>query len=190
MALTSNAQVMKLGDLNRDNQVNVTDIMTLVDIVMNGYSPFSVSPTEVTLQVGGSATVSIAGGYYYYEVVSADPNVVEASVFGTTVTLKALGGGVTTVTVKDVLTFRTIDIPVVVNYESLQVSTNELSLIAGERGTVEINSGSGYYSVQSSDANVATATVSGGTVTVTAVGAGLPPSPLPTSRPIRRQLLM
>ena len=172
MTLTSNAQVMKLGDLNHDNQVNITDVMTLVDIVLHGYSPFSVSPSEVTMQVGDNATVSVVGGYYYYEVVSADPNVVEASVFGATVTLTAVGGGETTVTVKDVLTFRTIDISVVVNYESLQVSTNELSLIAGARGTVEINSGSGYYSVHSSDANVATASVSGGTVTVTAVGAG------------------
>ena len=64
------------------------------------------------------------------------------------------------------------DIPVVVNDESLQVSSNELSLIAGERGAVGINTGSGYYSVQSSDENVATATVSGGTVTVTATGLG------------------
>lgn len=172
VSLSSPAQYARLGDLNHDNQVNITDIMTLVDIVLHGYSPFSVSPTEVTMQVGGTATVSIAGGYYYYEVVSANPNVVEASVFGMTVTLKAVGGGETMVTVKDVLTFRTIDIPVVVEYNALQVSNNNLSLMAGEQSTVDVVSGSGYYSIQSSNENVATATVSGNTVTVTAVGAG------------------
>ncbi len=172
MTLSSNAQMIKLGDINRDNQVNINDVMTLVDIILNGYSPFSVSPTDVTMQVGGTANVTIFGGYYIYDVASENPDIVTATLNGLTVTLTAVAGGETTVTVKDVLTFRTIDIPVVVNYESLQVSTNELSLIAGARGTVEINSGSGYYSVHSSDANVATASVSGGTVTVTAVGAG------------------
>ena len=56
---------------------------------------------------------------------------------------------------------------------SLQISSTELSLIVGEKGTVEINSGSGNYIEQSSDANVATATLSGDTVTVTAVGEGI-----------------
>ncbi len=172
MTLTSHAQNMKLGDINHDNQVDISDVVALVNIVLNGYTPFSVSPTEVTLQVGGTANVPIFGGYYVYEVVSANPGIVTASVNGFTVSLHAVAGGETTVTVRDVLTFRTIDIPVVVNYESLQVSTNELSLIAGERGIVDINSGSGSYQVQSSDANIATATVSGGKVTVNAVGAG------------------
>ena len=171
-ALTSSAQMIKLGDVDRDDILSVADVTTLVDIILNGYSPFSLSPTEVTMQVGETSDVTIFGGYYVYEVESANPDIVTASLNGLTVTLTAVAGGETSVTVKDVLTFRTIDIPVVVNDESLQVSSNELSLIAGERGTVEINTGSGYYSVQSSDENVATATVSGGTVTVTAVGTG------------------
>ena len=172
MTLTSNAQTMKLGDLNHDNQVNITDITMLVDIVLHGYSPFSVSPAEVTMQAGGTAMVTIDGGYYYYDVESANPGIVEASLNDMTITLTAISGGETFVTVKDVLTFRTIVIPVVVEYNALQVSTNALSLTIGGQGTVDIPSGSGYYSVQSSDVNVATATVSGGTVTVTAVGAG------------------
>ena len=172
MSLSSNAQVMKLGDLNHDNQVNITDVMTLVDIVLHGYSPFSVSPTEVTMQAGGTAKVAIDSGYYYYEVESANTDIVEASLNDMTITLTAVGGGETTVTVKDVLTFRTIDILVNVEYDALPVSTNELTLVTGEQGKVTIPSGSGYYSVKSSDVNVATANVSRSTVTVTAVGAG------------------
>ena len=45
-------------------------------------------------------------------------------------------------------------------------------MIIGKEGTVEINSGSGYYSVESSDAKIATVTLSGSTITVTAVGWG------------------
>lgn len=172
MTLNSNAQIMKLGDLNHDNQVNITDVITLVDIILHGYSSFDVSPTTVTMQAGGTTTLTIEGGYYYYEVESANPNIVTASLNNLTVTLTAVSGGETYVTVKDVLTFRTILIPVVVEGTILTVSTNSLSLNANETGAVEIKSGSGYYSVQSSDANVATATLSGSTVTVSAVGAG------------------
>ena len=169
---TSSAQMIKLGDVDRDDILSVADVTALVDIILNGYSPFSLSPTEVTMQVGGTSDVTISGGYDVYEVESANPDIVTASLNGLTVTLTAVAGGETTVTVKDVLTFRTIDIPVVVNYESLQVSSNELSLIAGERGAVEINTGSGYYSVLSSDENVATAVMEGSSVVVTAVGGG------------------
>lgn len=172
MTLNSNAQMMKLGDLNHDNQVNITDIMTLVDIVMNGYSPFDVSPTEISMKAGATALLTIEGGYYYYEVESANPDVVTASLNDLTVTLTAIAGGETYVTVKDVLTFRNIIIPVVVEHNELQVSTNDLSLLPGQQGTVEINSGSGYYSVKSSDEGVATATVSGTTITVKAVDEG------------------
>ena len=170
--LASPAQIVKLGDLNHDNQVNITDIMALVEIVLQGYSPFSVSPTEIAMQAGGTAKLTIYGGYYYYEVESANPSIVEASVDGMTITLSAITGGETTVTVKDVLTFRSIDIPVVVEHNALQLSTTELSLVVGEQGNVEIPSGSGYYSVQNSDDEVVSAAVSGNTVTVTAVGAG------------------
>lgn len=172
VSVTSPAQIMKLGDLNHDNQVNITDVMTLVDIVLHGYSPFSVSPPEVTMQAGSTANVTIFGGYYIYEVDSANPEIVSASQNDLTITLTAITGGETTVTVKDVLTLRTIDIPVVVEYTSLQVSTNNLTLVANEQGTVEISSGSGYYSVVSCNEDVATAKVSGNSVTVTGVNAG------------------
>ena len=54
MILTSNAQVMKLGDLSNDNIVNVTDVTLLVDIILNGYVPFSVPTTQVTMDIGGT----------------------------------------------------------------------------------------------------------------------------------------
>lgn len=120
MTLTSHAQITKLGDINHDNQVDISDVVALVNIVLNGYTPFSVSPTEVTLQVGGTANVPIFGGYYFYKVESANPGVVTASLNGFTITLSAVAGGETTVTVRDVLTFRTIDIPVVVTVEDNQ----------------------------------------------------------------------
>ncbi len=127
---------------------------------------------EVTMQAGGTAKLTISGGYYYYEVEPANPDIVNASVNDMTITLTAVGGGETTVTVKDVLTFRTIDIPVFVEYDILQLSSDVLTLIAGEQGTMDIISGSGSYNVQSNDEEVVTAMVLGNTVAVTAVGIG------------------
>ena len=120
MTLTSNAQTIKLGDIDHDGIVSVADVTALVDIILNGYSPFSVSQEEVTMQVGETADVTISGGYDIYEVEAANPNIVTATLDGSTVTFTAVSGGETTVTVKDVLTFRTIDIEVTVEVNQPQ----------------------------------------------------------------------
>lgn len=161
-----------LGDVNRDGKVTVADVMMVVNIIMKGYTPFSVNPTSVTMPAGGTATVDVVSGYYQYDVTSSNTDVVTASLNGSTITLTAVASGEATVTVKDVLTMRYVEIPVTVDYSLLQVSSSELSLIVGGTGTVEVTSGSGSYSVESSDAEVATAVVDGTSVKVTAVGAG------------------
>lgn len=171
-SIAAQAQTYKLGDIDRDNELGITDVMLLVDIILNGYAPFSVEPTSVNMPAGESANVCIFGGYEEYEVVSNNTDIVEASLTGNVITLTAVAAGEATVTVKDVLTLRTIDIPVNVSNGAIKLSANELSLAAGEEGTVDITSGSGNYSVQSSDMSVAYASLEGSTVYVTGVGGG------------------
>ena len=171
-SIAAQAQTYKLGDIDRDNELGITDVMLLVDIILNGYAPFSVEPTSVNMPAGESSTVCIFGGYEEYEVVSNNTDIVEASLIGNVITLIAVAAGEATVTVKDVLTLRTIDIPVNVSNGAIKLSANELSLAAGEEGTVDITSGSGNYSVQSSDMSVAYASLEGSTVYVTGVGGG------------------
>ena len=172
MSITSSAQTYKLGDINFDNDVSLVDVMMVVDIVLNGYAPYSVEPTSVSMAAGETATVSIFGGYGMYDAVSNDTGVVEASLTGNVITLTGIEAGETTITVKDVLTFRTIEIPVTVGYGSILLSATELSLAAGGEGTVSILSGSESYSVQSSDMNVAYPYVEGSTIYITGVGGG------------------
>ena len=76
-----------LGDVNRDGMVTVTDAMMVVNIILNGYTSFSVSPTAVTIPAGGTATIDIKGGYNEYEVTSSNSDVVTASLSGSTITL-------------------------------------------------------------------------------------------------------
>ena len=59
-----------------------------------------------------------------------------------------------------------------INFIPLQISSSTLKLTLGEQGVVEIISGNGSYSAESSDAEVATAVVDGTSVKVTALGEG------------------
>ena len=107
-----NSQNYLLGDVNRDGRVTVADAMMVVNIIMKGYTPFSVNPTAVTMFADGTATIDIAGGYNEYEVTSLNTDVVTASLSGSTITLTAVASGETKVTVKDILTMRLLEIPV------------------------------------------------------------------------------
>ena len=57
-------------------------------------------------------------------------------------------------------------------YNSFVLSKNDLEIYDGENSTVGITSGSGSYRVRSSNSNVATASLSGATITVKGVSAG------------------
>lgn len=172
MTASIHAQNYILGDVNRDGKVTVADVMMTVNIIMNGYSSFSVNPTTVNLPIGGTATVDIIGGYDEFEVISLDSEIADASLNGSIVTINAIAGGKITVKVKDILTKRIIEIPVTVEFDPLLLSSNELTLTAGEQSTLAITSGSGSYSAESSDDEVATAVIEGNSVIVTVICGG------------------
>ena len=127
--LTIDAQTVKLGDINGDNDVTIADVTMLVNIIINGYAEFSVSSTSVTLPVGATANVNIIGGYNSYEVVSANTAVAEASLNGTAITVKGVAPGETTLTVKDLKTSRSIDISVTIKIFPLQLYSEKIILI-------------------------------------------------------------
>jgi hypothetical protein len=54
----------------------------------------------------------------------------------------------------------------------LEISTNTLSLVAGNSGTVEITSGSGEYGVTNLNSSIARGTLEGTTVTIDAIAEG------------------
>ncbi len=109
-----NLQIYLSGDANRDGKVTVADVMMEVNLILNGYTPFSVSPTAVSMFVYGTATIDIAGGYDEYEVISSNPGVVTATLNGSVVTLTGLTIGEAKVTIKDVLTMRFVEVLVMV----------------------------------------------------------------------------
>lgn len=168
----ANAQSELWGDINNDGTVTTADIMKLVDIVLLGHPDMTVSPSTVTLLPGATTEVTITNGSGLFEVTSLKPEVVQTSFQGRTITLTAISGGQTMVQIKDTYTKKYVEIPVVVNNSPLLLSNNELVLSIGEQKTVEITSGNGNYTVDSSNAKIATASIHGNTISLTAVATG------------------
>ena len=171
-SVVGNAQTFKLGDINKDGKVTITDVMMVVDIVLNGYMPLELSSENVVVDYGSSATVNISSGYGPYDITCSDGNLVGVSLNGTLLSITGKAVGTAVVTVTDTATGYTKDINVTVNAEPLTFSKNTVEVTAGESAIVEVTSGSGNYSVMSSDPSVATATVSNGIVTVISVAGG------------------
>ena len=92
-----------------------------------------------------------------------------------TIHISGIDLGEATIMVRDMRSKETAFVKVVVIDENtipLKLSLASLDLIAGKEGSVEITSGSGNYTAESSDTDVATVEVSDGIIQVTAIKAG------------------
>ena len=61
MAITAQAQ-FKMGDVNRDGEVNILDATTVVDLILYGYKPFSLSQTDVAITLGNRQVDIVENG--------------------------------------------------------------------------------------------------------------------------------
>ena len=92
-----------------------------------------------------------------------------------TLHIKGTDVGEATVQVKDMRSNETTSIKVVVTDEeitSLELSSTSLALSVGKDGSVDITSGSGEYTAESSNSDVATVEISDGSIKVTAIAVG------------------
>ncbi len=92
-----------------------------------------------------------------------------------TLHIKGTDVGEATVQVKDMRSNETTSIKVVVTDEeitSLELSSTSLALSVGKDGSVDITSGSGEYTAESSNTDIATVTINNGSIKVTAITVG------------------
>ena len=101
MPLTGKADPMTLGDVNRDGQVDVADMMMVADIILNGCRPLTLSDEKVMVERGSSTTVEISSGYGTYRVSCPDSLQVEVSLDGTSLMIMGKEAGHACVTVTD-----------------------------------------------------------------------------------------
>ncbi len=141
--------------------------------------------SEVSVLSGTSTEINISAGNGVYEVVSSDPSIVKATLSGTTtVVLEAVGAGTATVTIKDVESGKEVSFGATVtekqsitlnNVEGNEIVVKAFTEVERERASVTGEvleatkiqvSGSGNYTVVSSDEGVAKVKVSGSEIII------------------------
>jgi hypothetical protein len=146
-----------------------------------GTALFTNAPASVTLAAGAAASYTVGGGNPTYTVSSSDKDVATASISGTTFTITGVGAGTVSITVTDAVGAK-LAVPVTINApitppvippgSLFTTAAGSVTLLVGANATYGIGGGRPGYAVSSSDAAVATATVSGSNFTIAGVAAG------------------
>lgn len=118
-------------------------------------------------------TYRISGGSAPYTAKSSDERIVRASVSGEKLVLESIGFGTAEVVIsdKDASTVRTT-VNVRASQTLFTTAPSPVYIVNGESRNYEITGGSQPYTATSTDLTVATATVSGSTLSIAAVGGG------------------
>ena len=134
---------------------------------------FGLALTNVILLKGSVMTVPVTNGSGSYTVVSSDANVTTATITGSSLKITALNTGTATITVTDTQSGEAVTLEAIV-YLPLVLSKNTFFMCVGDAdGIVQLTSGNGNYTVTSSDETVATATIQGDAVNISAVAVGI-----------------
>jgi hypothetical protein len=150
--------------------------VTLCAVLFAGQaSALTLSPTKVTVAVGGSAGVKISSASGQIQAESKNTAVVKVSLSnvttsGATLTVYGVSAGSAAVYVRDASTSN-ISLPVTV-VKSMTVSPTSLSLAIGASGNISASNYSGTVSATSASTSIATTSVSGNVVTVKGIKAG------------------
>ncbi len=146
-----------------------------IDVEVEEATTLSVAPTEVTIQAGSTAEVTISGtNYGNLSVTSSNSTAAIGAIEGTTLTIQGVVAGEATITVRESKKNQTAEIKVIVEQNTtLSASSTTVTLQIGETSTVEI-SGTNYgiLSASSSASSKATASISGTTLTIEGKASG------------------
>lgn len=136
----------------------------------------SLSTSQVSVQVGATASVNVTRGNGDYAVTSSAPSVATASVSNAAVTITGVSAGSAVVTVTDK---GSKEAKINVTVEEAPAVQTDLALEAasgavteGAESFISIISGNGGYSAESSDEGVVTASINGDFLIITGKGSG------------------
>lgn len=136
---------------------------------------YSTAPAAVTIAAADTATFTAGGGSAPYSVSTANAGVAKIALTGNTFTITAIAPGATQVHVFDASgTSLTIAVTVPAPPGTALFTTAPGAVIVGigASPSYSVGGGTGSYSVSSSNAAVASASLAGSTVTINAVSAG------------------
>lgn len=148
--------------------------VTISVIVGASQDLFTDAPSTVTIPNERlTRTYRISGGSAPYSAKSSDERIVRSSVSGEKLVLESIGFGSATITISDKDSSRIqITVDVKASQTLFTTAPNPVYIVNGESRSYEITGGSQPYTATSTDLTVATTSVSGSTLSITAVGGG------------------
>jgi len=140
-------------------------------------TPISFSQTNLTLSIGQSANVSIYGSGSYYVNSNINSSVATPTINGSNVTVYGSSAGTTTLNICSSYSFNSCaNLYVTVNNyfgsSAVSFSQNNLSVGVGQAQAVIVYGNGNYYVSNYSNPSVASASISGSTLTVTGSSVG------------------
>lgn len=128
------------------------------------------NPSTVSVAVGGTQNVKVAGGDGTYTAKSSDDKIATATVDKATITVKGVKAGKATVLVTDSKKVTgSLSITVV---DGVVVDKAKTSIAVGKEDVVNISGGTMPYTAASKDDKIATATVKDAKLTIKGVKVG------------------
>lgn len=158
--------------------VSITDSLgkaVSISVTVGSIDPlFTTAPSAVTVGVGATSSVyTIGGGSQVYDVGVSNKQVATIGRSGNTFIITGVTAGKATISVKDsVGAAITIDLIVGSSDAMFTTAASDITLAIGAANTYKIGGGNTPYSVGSSNVGVATASILGSDLTITAISAG------------------
>lgn len=142
----------------------------------SGATFYSTAPSAVTIAVGGSNTYVLGGGSAPFTSTSSNTSVVTTSVSGNNVVINGIIPGSANVILREAGGGNPISIAVTVGSGSVNglftTAPASVTIAVASSPTYQIGGGTGPYSATSSNAAIATASVSGTTLTISGLATG------------------
>jgi len=147
---------------------NSSGVTAEISVTVEGSSNVSLT-MEMQLGIEESETISLAGSSGFYQVDIANTAIASVTFVGDEATVSGIAPGTTTIIIEDNSgSMITINVQV----SEITLALTSVSLLPQESETISVLSGSSFYNIITSNAQVAFASVSNGIITVTGVSAG------------------
>lgn len=138
-----------------------------------GQALFTTAPERVSITPGNSAVYAIGGGSGPYSATTGNANVATTSLTGNSLTLTGIASGTTNIAITDAAGGKfTIAVDTTGSQPLFTTAAGQVSITPGTSAVYAIGGGNGPYSATSSNTNVATASVSGNSLTVAGIAPG------------------
>lgn len=150
--------------------LSVKDKSGTAKVTVTVQAAMTVAPTSLTVIAGQTSPLTVTNGFGTVTVTSSNTAVATASLTGSTITVAGGSAGTATLTIKD---GKNITVTVAVTVQApLTVTPAALTLSAGQSSSIAVKGAVGSITLSLSDVSVATAQLSGTSITVAGVKAG------------------